>query len=62
MKKLIAVMLAGAVTAAMVTGCGGGNTDTPADAPAETETPAEDAPAETEAGEDTEAAPEDARI
>ena len=61
MKKLIAVMLAGAVTAAMVTGCGGGNTDTPADAPAETETPAEDAPAETEAGEDTEAAPEDAQ-
>lgn len=43
MKKLIAVMLAGAMTAAMVTGCGGGSADTPADAPAETEAPAADA-------------------
>lgn len=60
MKKLIAVMLAGAMTAAMVTGCGGGSTDTPADAPAETETPAEDASAEADEGEDAEAAPEDA--
>lgn len=42
MKKLIAVMLAGVMTAAMVTGCGGNNTETPADAPAETEAPAED--------------------
>lgn len=43
MKKLIAVMLAGVMTAAMVTGCGGGAADTPADAPAETEAPAEEA-------------------
>ena len=64
MKKLIAVMLAGVMTAAMVTGCGGGKTETPADAPAETEAPAEDetdqgdAPAEdsTVGAEDTEAA------
>lgn len=59
MKKLIAVMLAGAMTAAMVTGCGGGSADTPADAPAEAEAPAEDTPAEADAGEDA-AAPEEA--
>lgn len=41
MKKLIAVMLAGVMTAAMVVGCGKSNADTPADAPAETEAPAE---------------------
>lgn len=60
MKKLMAVMLAGVMTAAMVTGCGGGNADTPADAPAETETPVEETPAETDADEDAEAAPEEA--
>lgn len=59
MKKLIAVMLAGAMTAAMVTGCGGGSADTSADAPAEAEAPAEDTPAEADAGEDA-AAPEEA--
>lgn len=53
MKKLIAVMLTGVMTAAMVTGCGGSN-ETPADAPAETEAPAEDG-AEAE---DTDAAAE----
>ena len=40
MKKLIAVMLAGVMTASMVTGCGNGSADTPADAPAESEAPA----------------------
>ena len=54
MKKLIAVMLAGVMTAAMVTGCGGKTTDT--NAPADTEAPAADAaddtaPAETDGGE-----------
>lgn len=53
MKKLIAVMLTGAMTAAMVTGCGGGN-ETPTDAAAETEAPAEDGAG----AEDTDAAAE----
>lgn len=52
MKKLIAVMLAGVMTAAMVTGCGGGAADTSADAPAETEAPAEEAGNETDAAGD----------
>ena len=56
MKKLIAVMLAGTMTAAMVTGCGGSN-ETPADAPAETESAAENG-AEAEGAADTEAAAE----
>ena len=56
MKKLVAVMLAGLMTAAMVTGCGGGAADTPADAPAETEGQAEtESPAEG-AGDEAEAA------
>ena len=65
MKKWIVVMLAGAMTAAMVTGCGGSSTETTADAPAETEAPAEDAeaeaevPAEEEEAQDTEAASDD---
>lgn len=41
MKKLIALMLAGVMTAAMVTGCGS-SSKTAAEAPAETETPAEE--------------------
>ena len=56
MKKLIALTLAGVMTAAMVTGCGG-SSETAAEAPAETEeteAPAEteetEAPAETEEG------------
>ena len=56
MKKLIALPLAGVMTAAMVTGCGG-SSETAAEAPAETEeteAPAEteetEAPAETEEG------------
>ncbi len=50
MKKLMALMLAGVVTAAMVTGCGGADTQT--DAPAETEAPAAEteAPADGETG------------
>lgn len=40
MKKLIAIMLAGAMTAAMVTGCGSSGSSEPAEAPAEeTEAP-----------------------
>ena len=50
MKKFMAVMLAGVMTAAMVTGCGGSG-ETPADAPAETEAPAEDAAADESAAE-----------
>lgn len=58
MKKWIAVMLAGVMTAAMVTGCGGGSAQT--DAPAETNAPAEaEAPAE-DAAEGGEAPAEDA--
>lgn len=56
MKKLIAVMLAGAMTAAMVTGCGGNDAaQTQTDAPAETEAPAEEA----DAAADTDAETED---
>lgn len=56
MKKLIAVMLAGAMTAAMVTGCGGNDAaQTQTDAPAETEAPAEEA----DAAADTDAEAED---
>ncbi len=47
MKKLIALTLAGVMTAAMVTGCGG-SSETAAEAPAETEET--EAPAETEEG------------
>lgn len=45
MKKLIALMLAGVMTAAMVTGCGS-SSETAAEAPAETEAAEEEAPAE----------------
>lgn len=56
MKKLIAVMLAGAMTAAMVTGCGGNDAaQTQTDVPAETEAPAEEA----DAAADTDAEAED---
>ncbi|MBR5509211.1 MAG: transporter substrate-binding domain-containing protein [Lachnospiraceae bacterium] len=50
MKKLIALMLAGVMTAAMVTGCGSKKEETAAPAPAETEAPAEkeEAPAKTD--------------
>ena len=61
MKKLIAVMLAGVMTAAMVTGCGGNNDGTPADAPAETEAPAADE-AKTEEGESTDAVSEETEV
>lgn len=46
MKKLIALMLAGVMTAAMVTGCGSSNTETAAEAPAETEETTEGSDAE----------------
>lgn len=62
MKKWIVVMLAGAMTAAMVTGCGGSSTEAAADAPAELEAPTEEEaemPAEEEEAEDTEAASDD---
>lgn len=53
MKKLIAIMLAGVMTAAMVTGCGSSSADTAAE-PAETEAAAEDAEAEDAAEAETE--------
>ena len=46
MKKLIALMLAGVMTAAMVTGCGSSSTETAAEAPAETEETTEESDAE----------------
>ncbi len=61
MKKLIALMLAGVMTAAMVTGCGSKEEETAA--PAETEAPAEEeteAPEEAPAEEETEAPEEEA--
>ena len=54
MKKLVALMLVGAMTAAMVTGCGSS-----ADTSASTDTAAEDAAADAEATEDTVEAAED---
>ena len=54
MKKLVALMLVGAMTAAMVTGCGSS-----ADTSASTDTAAEDAAADAEATEDTAEAAED---
>lgn len=63
MKKLMAMMVAGVMTAAMVTGCGGGN-GTPADAPAETVAPSEDGSAEDANAEatDTESGQEEAAV
>lgn len=58
MKKLVALMLAGVMTAAMVTGCGSSD-KTAAEAPAETEAPAE-APAEETKEEEAEAPAEEA--
>lgn len=48
MKKLVALMLVGAMTAAMVTGCGSS-----ADTSASTDAAAEDTAADAEAAEDT---------
>ena len=63
MKKLMAMMVAGVMTAAMVTGCGGGS-GTPADAPAETVAPSEDGSAEDANAEatDTESGQEEAAV
>ena len=54
MKKLVALMLVGAMTAAMVTGCGSS-----ADTSASTDAAAEDTAADAEATEDTAEAAED---
>ena len=54
MKKLVALMLVGAMTAAMVTGCGSS-----ADTSASTDVAAEDTAADAEATEDTAEAAED---
>lgn len=67
MKKLVALMLAGVMTAAMVTGCGS-SSETAAEAPAETEEAAEaeeteaEAPEEETEAEEAEAPSEDSDV
>ncbi len=52
-RKLLGAFLSTAMVASLVVGCGGGNDSAATDAPAETETPAEDAAEDATPAEDT---------